>query len=314
VPEEHKKHSEHFGWDRRTEEIPDFIRFLREEVHIQAEMDFPFRSDKLYAEIGNHMYLHYGTHAACAEGNGWKMRATIGDGRFDWQGEKTDDFNEQKDNCALCNQLFQEKLGFVPMSFAVPGRDYSANTAAAVEAAGIRVGSDSDASQWLNVMGLPVPHHPKGTEHLVDITKKYPGDCNNAYKITVLKYWMHAARRAGSHFLYMAHQHLLRYYDNACYHLSEEMFRYVLDDCHGDFYVATVSAMAMYWERVLCPTHRCVRMTCDGQSVTVENTGDVDLDRLPVEIDLPGGRRFMALVNVPAGGKTTVTAARSGRG
>jgi hypothetical protein len=27
---------------------------------------------------------------------------------------------------------------------------------------------------------------------------------------------------------------------------------------------------------------------------------------LPVEIDLPGGRRFMALVDVPAGGKAVV--------
>jgi len=313
VPEEHRKFCEHFGFDRRTEEIPEFIRFLRQEVHVQAEMEFPFQADRpYYAEIGNHMYLHYGTHSACDEGNHWKMRATIGDGQYPWQSAEKDPFHEQRDNAAKCNQVFQEVLGFLPTSFAVPGRDYSQETAAAVEAAGIRVGSDTDASQWHNVMGLPRPHHPKGVQRLVDVTKKYPGDCDNAYKIAVLKYWMHAARRAGSHFLYMAHQHLLRYCDNACYHLTEEMLRYVLGDCHGDFYPATVSAIGLYWERVLCPDHRAVAISAEGESVTVENTGDADLDRLPLEIELSGGRRFMSLVDVPAGGRISVPAAAKG--
>ncbi|MHC4981659.1 MAG: hypothetical protein ACYTF6_00635 [Planctomycetota bacterium] len=307
VEDEHRKFCEHFGWNRHTEEIPEFIRFIREQVHVQAEMDFPFECDRpYYAEIGNHMYHHYGTHASAAEENDWRM-CTIGDGKYSWQGEAKDDYHEQLDNCAKCNEVFQEKLGFFPMSFAVPGRDYSENTPRAVEDTGIRVGSDSDASQWINVMKLPRPHHPEGVERLVDVTKKYPGDCHNIYRIAVLWYWMHAARRAGGHFLHMAHQHMLRYFDNACYHLTERMLHYVLDECHGDFYVSTVSGIAMYWERVLCPEHRVVKASVQDGSVAVENTGAADLDRLPVEVELAGGRRFMALVDAPAGDKITVS-------
>jgi hypothetical protein len=144
---------------------------------------------------------------------------------------------------------------------------------------------------------------------LVELTKRYPGDATNAYKIAMLKYWVGFARRTGRAFIYMAHHHMMLYEGWACYRLTEEFFRYILAECNADFYIASVTGLGLYWERVLCPEHRCVRMTCDGQSVTVENTGDADLDRLPVEIDLPGGRRFMALVDVPAGGKTTVTVA-----
>jgi hypothetical protein len=269
-------------------------------------MDWPFHCDRRYfMEVGNHMYHHYGTHASAAEGNQWRQ-SSIGAGDYEWMGPEKDDFHEQRDNCAKCNEVFKKVLDLDPMSFAVPGRDYSERTAAAVEAAGIRVGSDSDASQWHNVMEMPRPHHPKGVKRLVDITKKYPGDCDNAYKIVMLKYWMHAARRAGVHFLYMAHQHLLRYFTNACYHLSEEMFRYVLGDCHGDYYVATVSAMAMYWERVLCPDHRRVRASVRDGRVVVENTGDADVDRVPVEVDFGGGRRMMVLADSPAGKQVPV--------
>lgn len=310
VPEEHRQFCEHFGWDRRTQEIPEFVRFLREEVEITPEMEWPHRSERpYYAEIGNHMYHHYGTHASAAPGNNWQ-RSSIGAGDYPWLGPDKDDFSEQRDNAAKCNEVFKEVLGIVPMSFSVPGRDYSENTAAAVEAAGIRVGSDSDASQWLNVMGLPRPHHPKGVKQLVDITKKYPGDCDNVYKIAMLKYWLHLAQREGVHFLYMAHQHMLRYFSNACYHLTEEMFRYVLDDCHGDFYPATVSRIAMYWERVLCPEHKVVHVRVRDGEVTVENSGDEDMDRIPVELNLGEGKRMMVLVDVPAGGQVSVSVGR----
>ncbi len=306
VEEEHKAFSEHHGWDRRTEQIPDFIRFLREDVEMTPLAEWPQRSERPYfAEFGNHMYHHYGTHASAAAGNSWK-KSSIGAGDYPWLGPEKDDLSEQRDNAAKCNEVFKEVLGWEPMSFAVPGRDYSENTPAAVEAAGIPVGSDSDASQWLNVMGLPRPHHPKGVKRLVDITKKYPGDCDNAYKIAMLKYWMHLARREGSHFLYMAHQHLVRYFDNACYHLTEEMLRYVLGDCHGDFWVATVSSMAMYWENVLCPEHRIVKAVIEDGRVVVANTGEEDLDHVPVEVETADGKGLMVLVDVPAGQSVTV--------
>jgi hypothetical protein len=95
---------------------------------------------------------------------------------------------------------------------------------------------------------------------------------------------------------------------------SVEAYARHLAECNADFHAASVTGLGLYWERVLCPEHRCVRMTCDGQSVTVENTGDADLDRLPVEIDLPGGRRFMALVDVPAGGTVAVRLAGADEG
>ncbi len=307
VPEEHRAFCKQFGWDRRTEWIPEFIRFLKEDVEIKAEMEFPHTSARpYYMEVGNHMYVHYGTHAAADPGNNWTWGSSIGDGTYPWQGAEKDPFSEQRDNVMKCRQVYQEVLGLDIRSYAVPGRDYDENTSRSAEAAGMAVGSDTDASAWTNVMTLPKPHHPAGCDHLVDITKKYPGDSNYAYKIAMLKYWMHAARRTGRVFLYMAHHHLLRYFDNACYFLTEEFFRYALGDCHGDYYVATVSAMAAYWDRVLCPKHRAVRIRFDEKSVTVENTGDVHLDRLPLEIDLAGGKRFMTLVDVPAKQSVTV--------
>jgi len=125
----------------------------------------------------------------------------------------------------------------------------------------------------------------------------------------MLKYWLHAARRTGRVFLFMAHHHLLLYEGTSCYQLTREFFRYALAECHGDIYPATVTALGLYWERVLCPEHRWVRIAHDGASATVQNTGTADLERLPLEIALCGGRRYMTLVDVAAGQKTVVPVA-----
>jgi len=307
IEEEHRKFCEHFGWNRRTEDIPGFIQFMKEKVHLQCEMDWLFDCERpYYVELGNHMYLHLHTHAAADPGNQWKHRAWIGDGKYPWQGKETDSFSEQRDNCRTNTEVIEKLIGFTVRSWGIPGRAFDQNTPAALEAAGIEVASDSDASAWRNVVCLVPPHHPKGCRHLVEITKKYPGDPSDACKIAMLRYWAHANRRAGSTMLFMAHHHLLQYEGSSCYHLTEEYFRYILSDCYGDFYVGTVSAMGMYWKRVLSPRTKCVTVENDGDSVRVTNSGDVNLDALPLEVELGGGRRYMTLVDVPAGETTTV--------
>jgi hypothetical protein len=307
VEEEHRKFCRHFGWDRRTEGLAGFIRFLKEDVALEAEMEWPLASARPYAlELGNHMYLHLHTHTAADEGNQWKLRAWIGEGRYPWQAGETDSFSEQRDNALKNAQVIQEALGFRVRSWGIPGRCFDENTARALEAAGIEVASDSDASAWRNVVGLIPPHHPAGCQHLVEITKKYPGDPDNAYKIAMLKYWAHANLRSGGTFLFMAHHHLLQYEGSSCYHLTEELFRYVLGDCEGDFYVATVTALGLYWKRVLSPRTRCVQVMADDRAVTISNTGDAPLERLPLEISLSSGGRYMTLVDVPAHQRVTV--------
>lgn len=308
--DEHRRFCEYFGFDRRSREIPDFIRFLREECSFHAELEFPLPEEEgksFLAELGNHMYLHYGTHAVACEENQWTLRAEMGKGIYSWQGSQKDSFSEQRDNARRNVEVFQEKIGVTLKSWGVPGRANDEYTGAALEAAGMLVASDCDASAWDNVMRLVPPHHPKGCKHLVELTKKYPGDCTNAFKIAMLKYWMGLARRTGRAFLYMAHHHLMLYEGWSCYHLTEELFRYLLAECDGDFYIASVCALGLYWERVLCPQHRCVHTEINGQTVTVRNTGDADLDRLPLEIEWDEGRRFMTLVDAPAQKTISVT-------
>jgi hypothetical protein len=299
---EHRAFSEHFGWDRRSEEIHDFAAFLREEVTIASELEFPMGAVGMPAmEVGNHMYLHLGTHAAADPANGWKSHAWIGEGDYEWhRGEKGDSFTEQRDNAIRGAEAIRDTLGVEVTSWGVPGRVFDSNTAAAVEAAGMEVGSDTDASAFTNVLRLVPPHHPKGCERLVELTKKYPGDPNDAYKIAMLKYWLHAARRTGRAFIFMAHHHLLGYESKACYHLSEEFFRHVLADCHGDFYVATITSLGRYWRDVLSPRTRCVQVSCESGRLTVINTGDRLLTAVPVEVEMKSGGRFMKLVDLPA--------------
>ncbi|HOI54743.1 MAG TPA: hypothetical protein PLP01_05805 [Phycisphaerae bacterium] len=307
IQDEHRAFCEHFGWDRRTEEIPDFIRFMKEDVHLASEMDWPFFCERPYfVELGNHMYLHLHTHAAADPGNQWGHRAWIGSGTYPWQGEAKDSFSEQRDNCRKNTEVIEQILGFHVRSWGIPGRCFDENTSAALEAAGIEVASDSDASAWRNVVSLVPPHHPKGCTHMAEINKKQPGDPSNSYKIAMLKYWAHANRRAGSTMLFMAHHHLLQHEGSSCYHLTEEYFRYVLSECYGDFYVTTVTGMGMYWKRVLSPKTRCVNVESDARSVRVTNSGTVALDALPLEIEMSDGARYMTLVDVPANGQTTV--------
>ena len=303
VKSEHEKFCEHLGVDRDTPGIDRFIRFMKEEVSIAPILDFPYETDRRYAlELGNHMYLHYHTHAAMDEANDWKNMAWMEDGRYFWQTEETGSFAEQRDNAMHNAKVIRETLGGTVCSWGVPGRGFDKETARAVEASGIEVGSDTDASMWINVMELPAPHHPKGTKHLVEMTKKYPGDPDNAYKVAMLKYWIGLARRTRRAFVFMAHQHLLRYEGVAGTQAVEEILRHVLADCRGDLYVTTVYGLGWYWERVLCPQHRWVSVSiCGGRVIEVKNKGNERLDEVPVEVTFDDGKHLLLLVSINAG-------------
>ena len=300
----HKAFCDHFGWDRRTEEIPGFIKFLCDKVTLQNELEFPMDPDRKFAmEIGNHMYVHLGTHTGAAEGNNWKSHAWIGDGRYPWQQEgDADSFTEQRDNAIKNAEEILETLGVKVTSWGVPGRTCDSQTSKAVEAAGIEFGTDTNASAFINVFHLVPPHHPEGCEKLVEITKKYPGDPDNAWKIAMLKYWAQAARRREQVFLLMAHHHLLLYEGCACTNMLNEFFYYILGDCQGDYYIATVSSLGKYWQSVMSPKNKCIYVTVsDDNTVTVENKGREKLEELPLEIKLNDGREFMRLVDVDPG-------------
>ena len=169
VPEEHEAFCKRFGWDRKTGDIPAFIRFLREEVDKTLEQEWPVATAKPYAaEIGNHFYLHYGTHAAAAEGNGWKSHAGIGDGWFTWMSRNpVDSFLEQRDNAVKGSQVLKDAIGVVPASFTIPSDVFDGDTARAMEAAGLEVGSETDTPKWEKLLHLAPPHHPAGCERFV---------------------------------------------------------------------------------------------------------------------------------------------------
>lgn len=302
VPEEHSRFCRRFGWNRRSEEVPDFIRFLKEEVAIAPEIDWPYRSSRQYAaEIGNHMYLHYGTHAAADEGNDWKSHARIGEGRYPWLSVyPADSFIEQRDNLRQNAHVFEKVLGIPSHSFTIPSDVYDDETARAAEAAGIEVGSETNSTKFTKVFRLPAPHHPPGCKTLVELTRKYPKDPSDAYQLAVLKYWLGAAIRTRRVLVFLAHHHLLRYVDVACYHLTEELFRHVLADCEGAVYPATLTAIGRYWRDVLSERTRCIVLKSGEREVTIENTGARELEQLPLEVTLAGGGSFLRCVNVPA--------------
>lgn len=299
---EHRKFCKHLGVDRKTEEIDDFIKFMREEVTIEHKIDFPYETPRRYAlELGNHMYLHYGTHAAMAEENGWKNRARMLAGRYSWQSPEQGSFAEQRDNALKNVAVIEETLGVRVKTWGVPGRDYDEKTPQAVEASGMEVGSDTNASGFTNVLRLPPPHHPDGCEHLVELTKKYPGDPDNVFKLAMLKYWLWLAAVRRSVFVYMAHHHVLRYEGMACTGMTESFLRFVMERGGGMYYITTLYGLGSYWDKVLCPRHRCVHASiAGGRELEISNSGTTPLEAIPVEVRFSGGKRMVVLTDLPA--------------
>jgi hypothetical protein len=308
VQEEHAAFCRQFGWDRRSHEIPNFIRFLREEVDTTLEQEFPTRAERpLAAEIGNHGYLHYGTHAAADPGNDWTSHARMGQGRYPWMSaDPCDSFTEQRDNVIQGSNAIEAAIGVRPASFTIPSDVYDQDTARAIEAAGIEVGTETDATKWQKLLVFPAEHHPAGCARFVELTRMLPRDPQNAAQVAMLKFWLGFARRNGRALVYLAHHHLVMYEGNACYHLTAELLRHVLADTEGDVYPATLTALGRYWRDVLSERTRCVRITVTGEQVTVENTGARDLTGLPLEIEYAGGGRYLRLVDVSAGATVIV--------
>lgn len=307
--EEHRAFCERFGWDRHPEEVPAFVQFFRDEVDMTNEQEYPTAIEKpLSAEIGNHMYLHYGTHAAADPGNGWKSHSKMGAGNYPWlRKHPCTSFEEQRDNLVKCSESTERHLGVKTTCFAIPSDVYDADTSRAVEAAGLEVGNDTDTSKLQRLLFFPKEHHPDGCERLAELTRLLPRDPLNAPQVAMLKFWMAFARRNGRALVYLAHHHLVMYETNACYNLTSELLRHVLADTEGDVHAATVTALGRYWRDVLSERTRCIRIEIQGNEITVHNSADHPLAGLPLEIDLGGGRSTMALVDVPARGSTRVS-------
>ena len=313
-PEEHKAFCERFGWNRHSEEIPGFIRFWREEVDTEADQEFPTRTDRaLSAEVGNHAYLHYGTHAAADPGNGWTSHARVGQGRYPWLKDyPCDSFAEQRDNIAACTRSIEEKLGVRTACYTPPSDMFDAHTARAVEAAGIEVGNETDATKWQKLLTFPAEHHPEGCARLVELTRMLPRDPVNAPQVAMLKFWLGVARRRGRALVFLAHHHLLMYKSNACHALTAELLRHVLADAEGDVYPATLTGMGRYWRDVLSERTRAVQIRIAGNAVEIQNIGARALSGLPLEIEFGGGRRCMRLVDVPAHASVSIETGAAG--
>ena len=299
----HAEFCEHFGWDRRTSEMPTFIRFLREQVDASNEQDFPTSVDRPFAaEIGNHMHLHYGTHAAADPGNRWVSHVRSGAGTYPWMSRSPcSSFEEQRDNIVACAGSIRKHLGIETTCFAIPSDFYDADTARAAEAAGIEVGNDTDSTKFQRQFLFPPEHHPVGCERLVELTRMSPRDPVNASQLAMLKYWVGFARRNRRALVYLAHHHLLMYQGSACFALTAELLRFVVADCEGDVHSGTVTSLGRYWRDVLSDRTRCVCPVVDGNDVVVANRGTRDLAGIPVEIEFSGGRRMMRIVDVRAG-------------
>ena len=306
--QESAAHSKAIGLDRRSRDIPRFAEWLRQEIYLANEMDWPVEAPKRYfCELGNHYWLHYGTHSSADPGNHWQTWVGPGVGRYPWTDANGDSLKEQTDNSLQCVRTFQKVLNYTPTVWGIPGRANNRYTPQAIEASGMLVAGDSDCQAFVNVFCQPPPHHPKGTTHLVELSKKYPGDPLFGNQLAMLKYWTYHARRHGRVMLFMAHHHLRGYESGACFRLTEEMLREVLAEGDGDFYLGTMTAVGLYWERVLCPKHKWVAATTGaGLDFTVANRGDKALDAIPVEVRFSNGKRTLALVDIPAGGSTTV--------
>lgn len=297
---EHRAFCQHHGWDRRSHEIPAFVGFLRDEVDMANEQEFPTDwSRPLAAEIGNHMYLHYGTHAAADPGNGWTSHARMGDGVYPWMtGPPGSSLEEQRDNILRCTESFQQHLGVTPTSFTIPSDVYDQATSAAVEAAGIEVGNDTDTNKIQKLLLFPAERHPQGTQRLAELTRMLPRDPENAAQLAMLKFWVAFARRNRRALVYLAHHHLVMYQGNACYTLTSELLRYVLEATEGDVYAATMTALGRYWRDVLSERTKAVQVEWSAGTVTVTSAADRALHGLPVEVELTSGERFMWLADV----------------
>ncbi len=297
-----KEWAAHDGRDHGAEEIPAFIEWMKAKVDLRHVAPYPAVGDgKPYVlELGNHGHLHYDTAAAAAPENGWTSHAKMGAGRYPWVGEDTSSFGEQRDNILEAARWCDRFFGFVPRSWAKPGRCNDADTARAAEAAGCEVLSGSDIRARDNVLFQPPPHHPGGT-HAVELTSRHPCDPQHVHHWAMVRFWLHRSARRGIPMVFMCHQHMRQWEGPACMRFTEAILRAALADFNGDFFVDTVFGVGKYWREVLSPTTRTVTVSLAGRRLVVENGSDMDLAQVPVDLEFDDGSRSTVLVDVPGG-------------
>ena len=306
--EEGRSYAAHFGVDRGAGRIPDFVRWVNENVELKHSSPYPFSSTKRFLlELGNHGHLHFGTDAAAAEANGWKFRTKLGGGRYPWLGTEVGSLAEQRDNALEAASRCEAAFGFRPRSWAMPDRTRDAWTPRAMEAAGCEVLSDSDVRAIHNVLLQPPPHHPAGTI-TVELTKRYPGDPLDVYHVAMNAFWFHRAHRLGIPVVFMCHQHLRAYESRTCAVYTEHLLRYVLERFNGDLHVNTVFGVGKYWREVLSPVTRTVTVRIEGDAIVVTNGSDEAFEDVPVDLETTDGRRFTRLVSLAAGAEVRLDA------
>lgn len=292
----------HAGAETGAAEIPRFVQWLRDQVDLRHAAAFPAKGEgKPYLlELGNHGHLHYDTAAAAAPENSWKSHAKMGAGRYPWMGADASSFGEQRDNILEAARWFLKLLGYVPRSWAKPGRCNDADTARAAAAAGCEVLSGSDIRARDNVLFQPPPHHPGGTD-AVELTSRYPPDPQHVHHFAMLRFWLHRACRLGRPMVFMCHQHMRQWEGPACGRFAEHLLRSALADFHGEFAIDTLFGVGKYWREVLSPRTRRVAVALDGARLRIENRSDVDFTQVPVDLELADGGRTTVLVSVRAG-------------
>ena len=292
----------HEGREHGAGEIPAFISWLREKVDLRHACTYPARGNgKPYVmELGNHGHLHYDTATSAAAENGWKSHARMGAGRYPWMTADRSSFGEQRDNILEATRWCQRLLGFVPRSWAKPGRCNAADTARAAAAAGCEVLSGSDIRARDNVIYQPPPHHPGGTT-AVELTSRYPPDPQHIHHFAMLRFWLHRAWRLGRPLVFMCHQHMRQWEGLACARFTEHVLRCVLADFQGDLYIDTLYGVGKYWREILSPATRRVRVALTDQRLRIENQSDMDFMKIPVDVERENGARSTVLVSVRSG-------------
>jgi hypothetical protein len=297
----------HYGIDRGAGEIPRFIEWMRERVDLRHTSRYPFETAKPYLiELGNHGHLHFGTDTAGAAENGWRARAKMGAGAYAWLGQDRSSFGEQRDNALEARRWCEELFGFTPKSWAMPNRTNDAHTAAAMEAAGCDVVSDSNARTRHNVLLQPPPHHPSGTT-AVELTKRYPGDPENLLHAGMIVFWLHRAHRLAIPAVFMCHQHMRQFNGYACARFTEFVLHYALTNFNGDLFVSTVYEIGKFWREVLSPQTRRVEVKVKDRAIRIINRGDLDLIDAPLDVTLGGGLKLAFLINCAAGSTSHIS-------
>ena len=298
----------HYGCERGSAQIPAFIEWLRNNVELRHACTYPFTSSKRFLiELGNHGHLHFGTDTAAAAENNWKPKARMGAGVYPWLTADRSSLGEQRDNAIEARHWCERLWGFTPKSWAMPDRTNDRYTAAAMEAAGCEVLSDSNVRTRHNVLLQPPPHHPEGSR-AVELTKRYPGDPQHIYHVAMNLFWIHRAHRKGIPVVFMCHQHMRQFDGYACTRFTEYTLRYALSRFQGDLHMNTVYGIGKYWREVLSPVTRRVTLRSEASKLHLENLSDADFTDVPVDVRLGSGTRHTLLVSLPAGSKVCLDA------